>query len=474
MRKWLGAGVLAGALHVGGVLDAQGVGDATTLAQVAGQLPCPDCNPPKRFGPAFGELMIVQLVPFSVNHFLRDAEWADVSPSTWATNIENPWVWDNNKFLNNQFSHPYHGNLYFNAARTNGYNFWESVPWAFGGSLMWEWFGEAWAPSPNDWFNTSLGGITLGEMLFKVSSLTLDNRATGSERTFREIGATFLNPVRGFNRLVRGQMNDIVANPPDWRPSRIFASFDVGVRSATGGDNLGKSGTTEVGFVQAVLFYGDHVADLGKAPFSAFTLGFEIATEKQGERSRFARLTARGNLGAHELSKSERTQHQLAAFMIYEFLSTQAVEFGGQGFQGGVVSRWGDPHGFRIQSELLAAGYPIVATQSDYFVTLEGRDYDYGLGLGGNASLAAIWEGVGAIEARGRMLWEPIISGFNGDHYQYVGSLEGRLYFRGRIGIGASATWYHRKSVYDDFADVSADGTQIRAYGSLAVPRWQP
>jgi len=465
LRRWLGVGLLVGTLCTGG---------GRIEAQRVRQLPCPDCHPPKRFWPAAGELMIVQLIPWSINHFARDAEWADISPKTWATNLENPWVWDNNKFLNNQFSHPYHGNLYFNAARTNGYNFWQSVPWAFGGSLMWEEMGEAWAPSPNDWFNTSLGGITLGEMLFRVSSLTLDNRATGSERTFREIGAGLLNPVRGFNRLIRGETNDIVANPPDWRPGRIFASFDAGYRSANGGDSKGNAGTTQVGFLQATLFFGDQVADLGKAPFSAFAVGFEIATEKQGERGRFAKLEARGNLAARQLSKSEHTQHLLALFMSYEYLSTEAVEFGAQGFQGGLVSRWGDPHGFRIQSELLAVADPIAATQSDYYVTVEGRDYDYGLALGGNAKIAAIWEGVAAIQARARMLWEPILSGFNGDHYQYLASLEGRVYLNGRLGVGASITGYHRHSVYDDFADVSADGTQIRAYGSYAMPRWLP
>ncbi|HET9385886.1 MAG TPA: DUF3943 domain-containing protein [Gemmatimonadales bacterium] len=438
------------------------------------QLPCPDCNPPKRFWPGFGEVMVVQFIPWSVNSVLRDAEWAKIGPSVWATNIENPWVWDNNHFLNNQFSHPYHGSLYFNAGRANGYNFWESVPWAFGGSLMWEWFFEGWAPAPNDWLNTSLGGIALGEMLFKVSSLTLDNTESGSERMWREIGATALNPVRGFNRLVRGEMNDISANPPDWRPSRIFASFDAGYRSATGGDNLGNEGSTGVGFLQATLFYGDQVEDLGKAPFSAFNVGFEIATEKQGERGRFARLMARGNLGARELGRGANSSHRLALFMSYEFLSTESVEFGGQGFQGGLVSRWGDPKGFRIQSEILGAAYPIVATQSDYFVSLEGRDYDYGLGFGGNFRASAIWEGLGAIDVRARMLWEPVLSGFNGDHYQYSASLEGRLYARGRLGVGASVTTYHRKSVYDAFPDVSADGTQIRAYASYAVPRWHP
>ena len=438
------------------------------------QFPCPDCNPPKRFVRGFGEVMIVQFIPWTVNAVIRDAEWAQIGPSVWATNIENPWVWDNNHFLNNQFSHPYHGSLYYNAGRANGYSFWQSVPWAFGGSLMWEWFFEGWAPAPNDWFNTSLGGITLGEMLHRVSTLTLDNRATGSERMWREIGATALNPVRGFNRLISGQMNDITANPPEWRPSRIFASFDAGYRSANGGDNLGNAGTAGVGFLQATLFYGDQVDDIGKSPFSAFRVGLEVATEPQGERGRFARLDARGNLGAHQLSRSAKSSQQLGLFMSYEFLSTESIEFGGQGFQGGLVSRWGDPKGFRIQSEVLGAAYPIAATQSDYFVSLEGRDYDYGLGFGGNLRLSAIWEGLGAIDARARMLWEPILSGFNGDHYLYSAALEGRLYARGRLGVGASVTAFHRKSVYDAFPDVTADGTQIRAYATFAVPRWQP
>ena len=149
---------------------------------------CPDCNPPKRFWAGAGELMIVQFIPWGV-HPMSPGRSGPRSPSgPGADNLKFPWQWDNNKFNNNQFAHPYHGSLYFNAGRANGYNFWESTPWAFGGSLMWELFGEVWAPSPNDLANTTLGGITLGEMLFRFSSLTLDNQATGCEPGGREIG----------------------------------------------------------------------------------------------------------------------------------------------------------------------------------------------------------------------------------------------------------------------------------------------
>jgi hypothetical protein len=443
-------------------------------AQQRDTLPCPDCHPPKRFWPAFGELMIVQAIPSAINQILRNAEWADISPQTWATNLENPWQWDNNKFLNNQFSHPYHGNLYFNAARTNGYNFWESVPWAFGGSLMWEEFGEAWAPAPNDWYNTSLGGITLGEMFCRLGNLVLDNTAKGSARTWREIGATLLNPVGGFNRLTRGQMNDIAANPPDWRPSKIWGSIDAGFRTSSGSSSTSPGeNSRDQGVFDFDLAYGDDMMDLGKSPFSAFRVSAELSTNAAPKRA-FSQLTAVGNLAAKTLSRSKTALHQLAVYMTYEYVSTPAIEFGGQGFMGGLVSLLGDPTRFRIETELLAMAMPIAALQSDYFLTIEGRDYDYGMGFGAYARARALWGRTAQLTARGRYLWTPILSGFNGDHYQAVGYFEGRLYARQRFGIGASATLYHRSSNYDFNPDVTADGTVLRVFGSYAFPRFDP
>jgi hypothetical protein len=76
--------------------------------------------------------MLVQAIPWAFTRYVRDGEWSRISPDTWITNLKFAWQWDNNKFGNNQFAHPYHGSLYFNAGRTNGYNFWASLPWAFG------------------------------------------------------------------------------------------------------------------------------------------------------------------------------------------------------------------------------------------------------------------------------------------------------------------------------------------------------
>jgi hypothetical protein len=434
------------------------------------QADCPECDPPKKFLPAFGELMAVQFIPWSINHFARDAEWADISPGTWWTNMSNPWLWDNNQFLNNQFSHPYHGSLYFNAGRANGYNFWESMVWAGGGSLMWELYGEAWAPSPNDWFNTTLGGISLGEMLWRVSSLSLDNTSTGSERTWREIGAAALNPVRGFSRLVNGQTHGVRPNPEEWRPSKSQATFDIGNRRTSG---FNQSENLDQLYGELLLSYGDQVEDLSDKPFSACFVTLEIAPN-QPKAGSLSQLRARGSLGAHTLSRGKNQVHKLAGFMTYEYFNSPAFQFGGQGFHGGLVSRWGPARGKRTQLEVLGSFLPISALRSDHYVTLEGRDYDYGPSFGGWLRLARLWEGRGLIQATGRTLYTPIVSGFDGDHIQATATAEGRFYLNGRIGAGASWSYYYRHSLYDDFSDVRQDGRQVRAFVAYAFPRWQP
>src|SRR5262245_19956655 len=159
----------------------------------AQRIPCFDCDPrPKHFGTASAQLVGALVVPWAFN-YISGAEFAKVSPESWWDNITGPWVWDDNSFANNQFAHPYHGSLYYNAFRSNGYNFWQSAIASWVGSYLWECCGETHPPAPNDLINTAMGGISLGEMLYRTSSRILDNTATGAERTWREIGATIVN-----------------------------------------------------------------------------------------------------------------------------------------------------------------------------------------------------------------------------------------------------------------------------------------
>ena len=86
-------------------------------------------------------------------------------------------MWDNDKFSTNLFAHPYHGNLYYNSARGNGLSFWQSAPYALGGSLMWEFMGEVEPPAINDILATTMGGICFGEISHRISHLLLNDRS---------------------------------------------------------------------------------------------------------------------------------------------------------------------------------------------------------------------------------------------------------------------------------------------------------
>jgi hypothetical protein len=435
------------------------------------RLPCPDCQPPQRFWAAAGELMLAQAIPWGITRFVRDGEWARISPKTWIDNLKFPWQWDNNKFNNNQFAHPYHGSLYYNAARTNGYNFWQSAPWAFAGSLMWELFGEVWAPAPNDLANTTLGGITLGEMLFRFSTLTLKNEASGSNRVVREVGAALINPVQGFNRLVRGESGRISETPPDWRPSQIQTSMDLGYRRFASSASLNDPDARDQTFVQFSVFYGNLLEDVGRAPFSTFQVSGMLASRSENHRA-LQELRVRGNLAAKPLGSG--SSKRLAAFMTYEYLSNPVVDFGAQGFQGGLIYAQSKlPKEMRLSGEAMIRMNPIAAIRSDYFVTAEGRDYDYGVGLGGNVAGRAEWPGKATVRLGGGYVFLPVLSGFPGNHHLFTLTTEARGYYRGKYGFGVVYNRLWRRSNYTFNPDVHEDMSEARVFLSLAIPRWE-
>lgn len=148
---------------------------------------------------------------WGVNRFVKNAEFARINWHTIQTNLQTWPVWDTDQFGTNLLAHPYHGSLYFNAARSNGYSFYQSAPFTLAGSLMWEFAMENEPPSRNDLTATTIGGIALGEITFRSSDLILDNRATGSARFWREFLAGAIAPSRLISRLTSGEA---------WRYSR--------------------------------------------------------------------------------------------------------------------------------------------------------------------------------------------------------------------------------------------------------------
>ncbi|HEX4966896.1 MAG TPA: DUF3943 domain-containing protein, partial [Nitrospiraceae bacterium] len=151
---------------------------------------------------------------FLLNQFDRHyVEPEDVyrtgTKSFWKNSTDSKWVVDTDPFATNQFLHPYGGSIYYGLARSTGLNFWESFGYATAGSVLWELGGETGEPSINDQITTPIAGSFLGEPLFRMASLLLENdgRPPGF---WRELGAAALSPPTGLNRLIFGNRFDAV------------------------------------------------------------------------------------------------------------------------------------------------------------------------------------------------------------------------------------------------------------------------
>ena len=138
------------------------------------------------------------------DRFVTNRDFAQTTLNSWKENFRNGPVWDNDQFSTNLFMHPYHGNLYFNAARSQGLNFWESAPYALIGSLQWEFLGEKEPPAINDLMATTFGGICIGEITNRISRIFLNDSKRGWGRFWREAAATVVNPIGQAKRLATG------------------------------------------------------------------------------------------------------------------------------------------------------------------------------------------------------------------------------------------------------------------------------
>jgi len=427
----------------------------------------------RSFWIATSELAAVQFIPFALAKWGRKWEnpednWANVSPETWWRNISQGWEYDGDAFLTNYFAHPYHGNLYYNVGRTNGYNFWESSAWAATGSLMWEYFGETFRPSINDWINTTLNGIALGEVLYRLSNMLTDNTATGPNRILREIGGAMLNPVRGFNRLVSGETGKLFPNPPDRKPNEYLVMVNAGIRSLDrkAGGNVSIKEQVQEGLFVIDFFYGNIFNENINKPFSNFQLTMALSS---GSPS-LTRIQTYGSLFGHYLYNRKNRQILFVTTLDYNYLNNPGFIYGGTSIDPQIASRFqiGESTNIIINAgiDLIAMG----ATPNDYYTDAEGRNYDFGPGVGINlrASLNNyIWD-VFEILYTSKWLYTQSEPGESRHHMHLLlisGHLPIRQYFAIGIGIGA----YWRNSYYNNFNDVFLKSPVIRVFFKTAL-----
>ncbi len=321
-------------------------------------------------------VVLTNAVNWVVVRYVFKYDWAKISPATWKKNLQGPWVWDNDRFSINFLGHPHTGNYYFNTARSNGYSFVQSFPFAVGGSLVWELFGEKDPPSINDIINTPVSGVFLGEILYRVSSNILDDRARGANRVLRELFAGIINPPRAFNRLTQGKMFRRVSKET-LQKEPLNITLSGGIHKVNTGNKFG-TGTTNA-ILNLQLDYGDPFEIRHRKPYDLFRFRFE---GRYGDEKRLIdNVMGYGLLVSKNIVKGK---YGILAgiFQHYDYWNNKVFELGTLGFGPGLISRVTLGRNSNLYSGIHLAAVPLAGNSTRFGPdTSDFRAYNFGGGF---------------------------------------------------------------------------------------------
>ena len=345
----------------------------------------------KRYWQAAAEVTGINLGVQLFDRYALRSDFAQTTLRSLRHNFTDGMVWDNDFFITNMFAHPYHGNLYFNAARSNGLSFWESAPYALGGSLMWEFLGETEPPAINDVLATSMGGMAIGEMAHRLSLAVLDDRTRGFHRFLREAAAAIVNPIQGLHRILSGDAWRVSHDHyryHDYNQLPIDVSFTVGWRYLADDGALFRG--IHAPFVNMTLTYGTSVdGERHTTPYDFFDV--EMNSAFGGGQPFVNTLNIVGRLWSTPILDKKDMSGEFGIYQHFNYYDAKPIEHGseltpyriseaaafGPGFilslpQMGALSR--------LEQRIFLSGILLGGTKSDYFNVIE-RDYNMGSGF---------------------------------------------------------------------------------------------
>jgi hypothetical protein len=327
-------------------------------------------------------------------YFSREREDYRVSASSIRRNLKSDWGTDNDPFKTNQLGHPYQGSMYHGFARSAGLSYWQSLGYAFAGSLAWEIAGENTRPSKNDQISSGIGGTFLGEALFRMASFVLE-KSDGTPDFWREASAAVISPATGFNRLAFGQRFD-----------KVFASRNPTYYSRLG---LGYMGTTRnvQGTSSTTLrrneAQADFLLDYGlpgnpnygyKRPFDYFTFQGTASSANT-----FENVMTRGMLAGREYKAGEHGHGIWGLYGSYDYIAPQTFRVSSTALSLGTTFERPLGGGITLQGSALAGvGYSAVGTVRSASET----DYRYGTTPQALLAMRLIFGDTASLDVTGR------------------------------------------------------------------------
>lgn len=401
---------------------------------------------------------------WAVDRFVFNYPWAHIGPKSWTNNFKTGWKWDSDRLGMNFFFHPYSGGALFKSARASGYGYYESVPFVFLGSLMWEYFGETSLPANNDIINTTVSGALFGEIIYRLTSNILDDRTTGMERFFRELGASILSPGRAFSRLLQGKLTRVTQKEV-YQKEPLNITLAAGAHWFNKGIGFGTGSLSSILGIQ--LDYGDPFEIRSRKPFDVFKLRLDLSYGKNVGKKYLDNLIGYGLLFGKTVHTG-KLEMLMGVFQHYSYWDSKIFEISSLGFGGGVITKLRLSDNSNIQSAFHLGIIPLSASNSPYIDIVEegihGRNYDYSGGGVAKFESTLNLTKIGQVTAIYYLYRLHTYIGPAG--YKIIEIFKPRIAVRlfGNLSLGFEYLYYHKDSHYRDFPDAHKSNSEQKIF----------
>ncbi len=446
---------------------------ATASAQEAAPEPSPEAAPtqaqaalPHWRDPWFPALEIVGfgILLNRINYCCGSGrEDYHVTADTIRTNLHSSWVVDDDPFNVNQFAHPYQGSVFFGLARSNGFNFWESAGYALGGSALWEIAGERTPPSRNDLIATGIGGSFLGESLFRMANLLLE-QGGGMSPFWRETAAALVSPPTAFNRWLQGGGPDTIYSSHN---APYYSRLQLGVMGTTQ-NQQGNSGAT----VKRNEAQADFSLDYGlpgqdgysyRQPFDYFAFQATASTADG-----FENVMTRGMLVGRDYHAGPDYRGIWGLYGSYDYISPQTFRVSSTALSLGTTGQW--RHGeWVVQGTGMAGlGYAAVGTINSASASVD-RDYHYGVAPQALLATRIIHGDKWSLDLTAREYFvSDIAAGARGGHDNIVRADVAYTWrIHGPHALTVKYLWNRRDAEYPDLGDRSQTRGTVGVFYTL-------
>ncbi len=403
---------------VAGFCVALGAGATAASAQVAAPAASASSPPatttaaepaPSYLLPA-GEILGFQFALNRVNRYFGSGrDDYRVTLNSIRTNLHSGWGTDDDPFETNQLGHPVQGAMYLGFARSAGLDYWHSAGYAFAGSAVWEIAGEQTRPSRNDQVASGIGGTFLGEALFRMSNLVLE-QGGGLPYFWREVAAAAIDPAAGVNRLAFNDRRGIFSS----HDAAYFSRLELGYANSVKQELGNSTANFERNEAQA-----DFSIDYGlpgsrgyeyTRPFDYFNFAITASSANGIEN-----VLTRGLLVGKSYEAGPDYRGVWGIYGSYDYVAPQTFRVSSTAVSIGSTAQWQLTDALSLQGTATGGvGYAAVGTTRGL---VGDRDYNYGFAPQALIALRLTHSNKWSLDLTGREYFvSSIASGTSGGH----------------------------------------------------------